>query len=431
MKILVIADEAWNDDIHGNNVLTNWFEGFDASFCEIYCSPGMPKNNICSSYFQLTDKEMFKSILFSTKAGNKIFLENNKDKVYEVTGKIEYENKKLYIFLKAITGDFLRLVRQIIWCVGKINQEQLNSFLEEEKPDIIFAPRKSSLKLLRLEKYVYNYADLPIVAYTGDDEYSLKQLKVSPFYWIYQFSLRKVMKKQIPNYSLYYTHSLTQAREYHNIFNIPTKQILKCGDFKKQKIHTINNKTLKFVYIGKLYCNRWKTLSLIAKELKEINKNGVKAILEIYTLEHISNRKKRLLHDNVNTFLMGGIEPNKIPEIYKNSDVLLHVESFDLKNKLLTQYSLSTKIIDCLSSGCALWAIGWEKHCGCQYLIEHDCAFVSTTKKEIKNILTKIIESPSLIEEYAIKAYEFGSVHLNKKNIQKMLYQDFLTIIKK
>ena len=56
MRILIIADEVWNDSIHGNNVLTNWFEDFPAEFAEIYCSPGIPKNSICKKYFQITDK---------------------------------------------------------------------------------------------------------------------------------------------------------------------------------------------------------------------------------------------------------------------------------------------------------------------------------------------------------------------------------------
>lgn len=36
MKILIIADEDWNDVVFGNGVLTNWFTGFEAEFAEIY-----------------------------------------------------------------------------------------------------------------------------------------------------------------------------------------------------------------------------------------------------------------------------------------------------------------------------------------------------------------------------------------------------------
>ena len=70
MKILIIADEEWNDVVFGNGVLTNWFTGFDAEFAEIYCSPGLPLNNVCDRYFQLTDGQMVRSLFASVRAGS-------------------------------------------------------------------------------------------------------------------------------------------------------------------------------------------------------------------------------------------------------------------------------------------------------------------------------------------------------------------------
>ena len=69
MKILLITDEIWNDSIHGNNVLSNWFDGFDAEFANICCCPGLPENNCCDKYFQITDSMMLKSILKGKRAG--------------------------------------------------------------------------------------------------------------------------------------------------------------------------------------------------------------------------------------------------------------------------------------------------------------------------------------------------------------------------
>ena len=59
MRVLIIADEVWNDYVYGNNVLTNWFTGMDVELAEIYASPGLPINNVCDSYFQITDGKLF------------------------------------------------------------------------------------------------------------------------------------------------------------------------------------------------------------------------------------------------------------------------------------------------------------------------------------------------------------------------------------
>ena len=62
MRMLVITDEEWNDFVYGNGVLTNWFSGFNAEIAQIYTSPGLPINDICNKYFQITDSQMLKSI---------------------------------------------------------------------------------------------------------------------------------------------------------------------------------------------------------------------------------------------------------------------------------------------------------------------------------------------------------------------------------
>jgi hypothetical protein len=53
MQILIIADGVWSDVLYGNNVSSNWFNGFHAEFAEIYCSPGTPKINIVKTIFRL------------------------------------------------------------------------------------------------------------------------------------------------------------------------------------------------------------------------------------------------------------------------------------------------------------------------------------------------------------------------------------------
>lgn len=36
MRILIVGVGLWNDVQYGNNVMTNWFEGYNAEFANIY-----------------------------------------------------------------------------------------------------------------------------------------------------------------------------------------------------------------------------------------------------------------------------------------------------------------------------------------------------------------------------------------------------------
>jgi len=429
MKVLIITDEVWNDSIHGNNVLSNWFEGFNAELAEIYCSPGQPLNKCCKIYFQITDMMMFKSLFSGEKAGVELILDDYSTTNFAASA--EQEHKKLYTFLKSITTESLRALREFFWLYGKYDKDKLRKFIEQFNPDIIFCPRMASSKILRLERIVEEIANKPIVAFTGDDEYSLSQLRLSPVYWLRRFKLRSNLRKNMKLYSLYYTHSEEQGDEYRKIYKMRTKTLFKCSDFSPNVMTKVINEPIKLIYAGKLYCNRWKSLVEIVKALKKINEDETKMILEIYTKDKLTKQQKKLLDDEKNSFMKGPVSSEALKEIYRHADIALHVESFDLKNRLLTKYSFSTKIIDCLSSSCAVMAICWNRHAGYIYLSKEDAAFCVDSYEKIGVTLQRICDKPELINEYAKKAAECVMRNHKREVVQQNMYNDFNEIITK
>ncbi len=421
MRILVLSDEVWNDKINGNNVTSNWFEGMDAEFANIYLSPGSPYNKCCRKYFQVTDVMMLKSILKGIKAGKEIVYDYGKD----FSCVAEAEPKKLYSFLKSISGGFLRLVREILWCLGRYNLKAMAEFINDFKPDVIFSERKASLKMLRLESIVTSLTNTPIYAFTGDDEYSLKHLSFSPFFWINRFAIRKHLRKNVKKYKIYYTLSAEQKEDYEKRFGVKCKLLQKCGSFDDFSEKEFVNAPIHLIYAGKFYCNRWKVLAEISKAISEINKDTTKLILEIYTKDKPTKKQNALLNDGVNSFIQGAVTQEELKAIYKNSDIALHLESRDIKNRLTTRLSFSTKIIDCIFSGCAVMAYCWDKHSGYTYLKREDAAFCVSNGEELNGLLNQITENPDIIKKYSDKAYRCGLRNHQRQNIQKMLIEDF------
>lgn len=424
MRILVLSNEVWNDKINGNNVTSNWFEGMEAEFANIYASPGIPYNNCCEKYFQITDVMMLKSIIkkkWAGKALNKISIESEK-KIVDA----ELEPQKFYRFMKKISGNFLRLIREMLWMWGKYDVNAMKIFIEDFQPDVIFSERMATVKMLRLERIVSKMTNAPIYAFTGDDEYSLKQFSLSPFFWINRFMVRKYLRKNVNLYEIYYMLSIEQKRYYENVFGCHCELLYKCGQFKKSyngkhKVH----QPIKLVYAGKFYCNRWKALAEIAKTIQLINKKGVKMVLEIYTKDKPTLKQSRLLNDGINSVIKGPVTQEALKDIYSRSDVALHVESTDLKNKLKTRFSFSTKIIDCIFSGCAVMAYCWEQHSGLTYLMEEDAAICVTSRTELYQTLKRMCLDPGIIDEYAYKAYLCGKRNHDRIQVQKMLLEDF------
>lgn len=422
-----MSSEVWNDRINGNNVTTNWFEGMQAEFANIYASPGVPYNQCCKKYFQITDLMMLKSILSGKRAG-KILSDSDTDIGMDLN-EAEAEPKRLYTFLKSISGDFLRLVRELLWLMGKYDVDALKKFIDDFKPDVIFSERMASCKMLRLEKIVAGITDAPIFAFTGDDEYSLRQLKFSPFFWMNRIMVRKMLRQMVKKYKIYYTLSEEQKVYYEKEFGCRCEILRKCGEsateYNPHKVH----KPVKMIYAGKFYCNRWKMLAKIVDVLKEINCDETKIILEIYTRDIPTKQQKKLLDDGKNSFIKGGVSQEKLKRIYQNADVALHVESIDRKNRLATRLSFSTKIIDCIFSGCAVMAFCWNQHSGWTYLKREDAAICVSSEEELRHELKKICRNPSYVDQYAKKAYLCGRKNHRKEEVQKKLLKDFKAVI--
>lgn len=425
MNILLITDEVWNDKLYANNVLSNWFEGLPVNLANLYLASGTPDNLCCSKYFQITDSMMIKSILSKSKAGQEFTMGDEKFPVI----KSSEEDPFLIDFLKLHPFESFRFIKDMIWLKGEINTQALEGFLQEFQPDIIFSLRMASLKVLSVERVVWKLTNAPLVCFTGDDEYTLKQLRFSLIFWIRRLLLRKNLKKSAKYYDKYYTLSKAQAELYKKRFDLDTKVLMKCKDLKENSKLKEVREPIKLIYAGRLYCNRYKTLSLIKDALVHINRNQVEMTLNIYTKDKISKRKKNLLQDGINSIIHPGVSAEELKEIYKESDIALHVESFDYRMKLLTKYSFSTKIVDCLASTCSVMAIGPKKNPGIEYLKEKKAAICITKPADIERALKKIASNKEILLKYQKRAIKCVKKYHNQSQVQKDLLRDFENVI--
>ena len=143
----------------------------------------------------------------------------------------------------------------------------------------------------------------------------------------------------------------------------------------------------------------------------------------------ITKKQNKLLNDGKNSVIHGGVPASALPKIYAGADIALHVESFDLKNRLLTKDSFSTKVMDCMASGCAVMAVCWRGHSAGVYLKSRGGAMVANSYEEILKQLSDAAEDPERVLEYSRLAYEVGAEHHDKKKIQKMIISDFERVI--
>lgn len=424
-RVLIISEEGWRNEDNGGNVLSNLFGPLtdEFEFAQIYCRPVMPDNEVCHKYFHLSVVDMMRSVLKFKKFGYAFIYKRNEQ---AIDAKTSENAKKAWLKLKQYQWGIFFLIRDLLFWMSRWRTKELRDFIMEYNPDIIFAPMYGSVYMHLIDRYVAKLTGKKLISYVSDDHLSYRQYSWSPIYWFNRLRLKKEIIKTSKYYSLLYTMTDEQKTEYEPILNVPMKILKKAKPFKTAYFQEELHKPIRLIYGGNLSANRSQTLGAIREALQNININGKVAELVIYTQSHINSRIHKLLHDGENSFLMGEVSLEELTCQYYKSDILLHVESFNLQPRLQTRLSFSTKLIDLMHACRCVVAICWEESSPYRYLKRNDLAYCISSENEIESALKNLFENPYLISDYAHRAWDFGALYHNTEVVENELRSDLL-----
>ncbi|CZR05631.1 hypothetical protein SAMN04488048_11556 [Trichococcus flocculiformis] len=421
MRILVFSSTPWNIDNSFGNTYSNLFEGIDDfEFANIYTSYGVPKNNITSSYFQINEKSLYKNLFNRNIKTGKVIGSDNDAIVLtnRETNTINAAKKRRW--------RILFWLRRALWYISRWKSIELIEFVRNFKPDIIFVPLYHSTYLNRIILYIKELTGVQMVCYVSDDVYTLKRISANPLFWVDRLTTRRMVKKVVDQCEYMYVISDIQKLEYEKIFKKNCKILIKGADFKdeNQDVKTELNKPIRMVFTGNVSAGRWKSLELIVNALEKINSKEILAQIYIYTMTPMTETMKKSLYSEGNSFLMGGVPAENIPQIQKDSDILIHVESTKLKERLEVRHSFSTKIVDYFKANRCIFAVGKDDVASIDYLINEDAAIVAQSEEDVFIKLSELVNDSKLMFEYSNKAWECGKRNHQKNVIQDSLYQE-------
>lgn len=429
MRVLILSLEVWQDGTNGGNVLSNMFKDTGMEFAQIYCSPGEPRNELCTQYYQMTDSMVIHGVLKHRAIGRQFTLQSRAEDLRptEAVQSVgaEQPNKKFYTFFRSHRLGIFYAAKNMAWSLSNWKHAGLDSFVKDFAPDIIFAPCYGDIFMQKLTRYVAELTEKKVISYISDDHYTLHHFSLSPYFWGHRLCLRHQLRKTFPYYSLVYTMTQTQKQQCERDLHANMKILMKSISFGAIPEKTSVEYPIRIVYAGGIYLNRWKTLGMVADGVRRVNQDGVKYQLDIYTGNDCTAEMREKLHDGVHCFLHPAVSQDALREIYHSSDIALHVESFDLKNRLAVRMSFSTKIVDCLSSGCAVMAICDAKQGGMVYLREEDAAICISERSGIYDVLENLARNPQQIVDYARKAKQCCMRNHEKEHICRMVISDF------
>jgi len=419
MRVLVVSCSPWRNDNNIGNTYTNIFKGIEnIEVAHICCGGGTPDTDFVKCHLHISEGDILRNLIYPQYKCCRTISRNKKE--IKTSGK----RSKLYDFMRTHRLQLFFLFRDFIWIFKNWICDDLKKFVDDFKPDLIFAQFLDRSYLNEMLLFLKDYTKVPLIVYAWDDVYSLKQFSLSPIFWINRFLQRKKLRKISELSSLMYVISEKQKEEYSKAFGRNCKILYKGFEFEEEAPYEAKHHPLKLVFSGNIGTGRYKTLGRIASALNEINKDGIKAVLYIYTSTPCSYKMKHILEYPVSVRWMKFVSSEEIAVIQKEADILIHVESFALKDRLKVRLSFSTKLVDYFKSGRCIFAVGSRKLASIDYLSKNQGAVIAYKESEIKRKLERLISSPKLRKKYAHKAWECGRRNHQRKIIQKTLQSD-------
>ena len=383
MRVLIISSAPWASDNCFGNTFSNIFEGIEGiQFANIYLRYGQPENDLDMRFFQITERSLLRNLKNPKNlSGMQIFVGEDKDEQPDKAAIKGTEQARKMRWQIMFWG------RELIWKIGRWKSIQLQEFLNEFQPDLIFQPIYARPYINNLVLYVKSYTKVPMLGYISDDCYTLRQFNLSPLYWIDRIWNRKKIKAIIEKCEILYVISQIQKAELEKIFATPCKILTKSADFSQAppKWKAPKDK-VRMIYAGNIGAGRWKSLALISAAVARLNQEGDKVRLDIYS----------------------ATSPTKVMiKELNNAGSELH-EAVPYED--LVQYQNDVASI--------------------KHLKEHQAAVVAESETMVYARLKWLLSDTRRIMQYGQKAYRCGAEYHSRASMQNMLISDLKKVEK-
>lgn len=445
LRVLIVTRESLRRDSNEGSVLISLFEGMPVELAHICCKPEPPDNDLCRGrYFHLTDRMALEKLLKGRPMGAVVPARPTPAPGADAASGAgsapkgaarqtpnapggAQASKRFYDFFRTHNWSAFYLLQDLLWALAGAQNPALDAFIDAFRPDLVFAPLTPYRYANRLQGQVARQAGVPAVTYLYDDIYSLKQLSFSPLYWLRRFAVRGSIRKNLPLYRFAYTMTEQQKAEYGRMLGIPMRVLRKSAPQSRPPHQP--HEGIRLIYAGGVYFGRDKTLARVADAVRGLRAEGLSLQLHIYTSSPLKRRMQARLNDGAASFVHPAVPGEALAGQYAQSDIALHVESFRKKDALATRLSFSTKIVDCLASGCAVLAICPQVNAGWQYLRDEGAALCVGAPGDIAGAVRALASDAALRGRLAQDARRCLDEKHAAQAIQKMLYGELSSLV--
>lgn len=419
MKPLIISNNPFSSNTNNGKTLESIFDNpFFTNISQLYFTDYLqPDFHFCNNYFRISDKDVFKNLVFWTENYGGEIKKNTPVKNFNEHQLIKSKNK--YIIS--------HLIRDLLWSFNSWKTQKMIKWAKEVKPDFIFFVAGGDRFSHKVAIYISKILQVPLVTYFTDD-YLLNNS-----FGIFNFILRKrqinYFKKLVKNSNLCYTICSYMSEEYSKYFKKNFGVLINCVNVSGKFRHSKISRPVIINYFGSLHSNRWKMLIRFSKIIK--TKDSKDIVLNVYTNtepEHYILKNFEESNINYKGFLMGDILKLEMC----NSDFLLHIESDDKKSISQTILSVSTKIPEYLSTSRPIIGFGPLQVASIKLLQDNNIGFIfSSSDSDTVNadLFNNIVLDTDKQYIVALNGYNYVIENFDKTKQQNYFYKQINNLL--
>lgn len=406
-RILIIDTQPYNKMVQ-SRALESYFHQFDYdNLAQVFSDARTPCKGHCNKLFQITDKRLFKARFSKKIKTGKVFLRDQLENEWKDMGQSSFKPKH--------KGPFYRLVRKWIWNKKYWDTTDLEDFVRDFKPDYIFVGFSKDFFIFDIAIHFAKKYDLPLILSIADDYVFFDEYHGEPFNKKYRSTYLKTIQKLMEMNVFCIFESEKIKQRYKKEFNVPGEVIYIASDIvpRKRNAYSLDG---DWYYFGNLEFGRFDSINIIGRTLLE---RKIPNKIHVYSKDiHLINKKRC----SPNVFLHDAVPYSVMMDLMEESNTLLIVEGFKEKDVRMVEYSLSTKVGDCIAFGKPIIAFG-DKRCGAiDFLLEKKIGFVATNKMMLSEMIDemfKLKRSYSFNQQYLI-ALECFSLEQQSMNFLKL-----------
>ena len=421
-KLLIISHNLYDVTNNIGKTLVSLLDGWPKEkIAQIYFRNDTPSFQYCKEYYCITDKDTLESTisLRRKKAGQRVQKKHMKEATVTENSMYKLGNQRRPI---------VSLLRDYMWEFASWKTDALKTWLAKVRPDVIlFVPNDYCLAY-KVVLFVEKTINKPIVPFYMDDafyfgcttdyidQHRRKQIReLARKVHGYSSKILTICDKMSIEYEAEFR---LPCRAYVNSVKVPRNLKLKRAYDKRRFIIS---------YIGNLHSKRWKSILQIASCIDKLNREGYSITLRVFSGTPLEEKVMDALLQKHCLELHGSVPPEEVLRYQLESDILLHVEAFDLKSKYSTRLSLSTKIPEYLSTGVCIFAYGPKDIASIEYLMDHNVAQVCTSKYELKADLEELLRSYRLRNKLMDRGYRLARYKHDIRSVSKRFQNEIIS----